>query len=148
MARLWWAAGQRRLAKKDSAFRSTCGRAANGAACPPPPPLALLPPPAPQLLFTALLNSIVLTVAMVAGTHEYLSKRRAMLTVLRLAAVWSPILRSHARYLFRVRAAAGGTERRAARSWRPPSAGLPSPRPPRHALEHACWCPPLSVALR
>lgn len=48
-----------------------------------------------KILYATLLTSIVLTVLMVAGQDEYWSKRKAMLSVLRVGAAWSPVFRAH-----------------------------------------------------
>jgi len=51
------------------------------------------------MIYTALVLSIEMVVALVAGSPEYWPKRRAMLAVLRVACALTPVFRTHARFV-------------------------------------------------
>ena len=66
--------------------------------CGPPQLFSAASPP--QVLYSALLVSTVLTLIAAAGSDEYWPKRRGLLAVVRVAASFSPIIWAHAKYLF------------------------------------------------
>lgn len=55
-----------------------------------------------QVIYCTLLMSTVLTVAVVAGTEEFIHKRRVMLAVLRVATAASPMVAMHTRLVMQV----------------------------------------------